>query len=537
MTRTAKTAPPETLAAALAAIAGADHVQAGEAARTLYSQDVWREGAPVDLVASPANETECAAMVRACTDAGAPVYPRGGGMSYTAGYLADRPGGVCLDTTRMNRVLEINEAGMYVRVEAGCTWKTLHEALAPTGLRTPFWGPLSGVSSTIGGGVSQNNAFFGAGVHGPTADSVLSVSVALPDGAILRTGTASGETGAGTARPFFRHYGPDLTGLFCGDAGALGVKTEITLRLIPAPAHERWASFSFASRDACAAAMAAMGRTGLACELFAFDPGLTAVRMKRASLMSDAKTLGKVVTGQKNLMKGLAEGAKMALAGRSFLGEADFNLHVVTESHSKAGADDALRQLTQLAERAGGRSVEPTIPKVIRANPFTPLNNMIGPSAERWVPVHGIVAMDDGAACWAEIEALFASLKTRFDAHGVTTGFLVTTLSTTGFLVEPVFLWPDELFDLHRAHVETGYLKTLKPRPADPAATELVTEARAAVVDIFTRYGAAHFQIGRTYPLARTRSAPALALLRAIKAELDPDDMINPGALRLGETA
>lgn len=533
MTRPDEAATAGPLAATLSRIIGAGHVHAGDAARTLHSQDVWREGARVDLVASPASEAECTAVVKACADAQTPVFPRGGGMSYTGGYLADRPGGVCLDTTRMNRVIEISEAGMYVRVEAGCTWKALNEALAPTGLRTPFWGPLSGISSTIGGGVSQNNAFFGAGVHGPTADSVLSVSVALPGGAILRTGTASGETGAGPARPFLRHYGPDLTGLFCGDAGALGVKTEITLRLIPAPAHERWASFSYPDRDSCAAAMASMGRTGLACELFAFDPGLTAVRMKRASLMSDARTLSKVVTGQKTLMKGLAEGAKMALAGRSFLGEADFNLHVVTESHSKAGADDAMRDLTDIATRAGGRSVEPTIPKVIRANPFTPLNNMIGPAAERWVPVHGIVAMDDGPACWAEIEALFASLKPRFDAHGVTTGFLVTTLGTTGFLVEPVFLWPDELFDLHRVHVEAGYLKGLTPRPADPAATELVADARTAVVDIFTRYGAAHFQIGRTYPLARTRSAPALALLRAVKAALDPHDMINPGALRL----
>ncbi|MCC5996537.1 MAG: FAD-binding oxidoreductase [Oceanicaulis sp.] len=76
MTRTAEAATTETLAAALAAIAGADHVQAGEAARTLYSQDVWREGAPVDLVASPADEAECAAMVRACADAGAPGDPR-----------------------------------------------------------------------------------------------------------------------------------------------------------------------------------------------------------------------------------------------------------------------------------------------------------------------------------------------------------------------------------------------------------------------------------------------------------------------------
>ena len=75
--------------------------------------------------------------------------------------------------------------------------------------------------------------------------------------------------------------------------------------------------------------------------------------MKRAGLMSDAKTLGKVVSGQKNLLKGVAEGAKMALAGRTFLGEADFNLHFVTEGASKAGVDDAFRQLVEAFHEAG----------------------------------------------------------------------------------------------------------------------------------------------------------------------------------------
>jgi FAD/FMN-containing dehydrogenase len=517
----------------LAQIVGRDHVADADDARALYSQDVWSKGAEIDLVVSPADAAQCAAVVAACAAVGQTIYPRGGGMSYTAGYLASEPGGVSLDTARMDRVLEINKSDMYVRVEAGCTWKTLHEALSPTGLRPPFWGPLSGIFSTIGGGVSQNNAFFGAGTHGPTGESVLSVSVALPDGSILRTGTASGETAEGPAKPFFRHYGPDLTGLFCGDAGALGVKTEIALRLIPAPAHERWGSFSFSDREACARAMAALGRTNLACEVFGFDPGLTAVRMKRASLMSDAKTLGKVVTGQKNLLKGVAEGAKMALAGRSFMGDADFNLHFVTEGASKAGVDDAHRQLSALCEAENGKSVEPTIPKVIRANPFTPLNNMIGPNAERWVPVHGVVAMGDGPACWSEIEAYFQTLKERFAAHDVTTGTLITTLSTTGFLIEPVFLWPDDLFELHEISVEAGYLKSLKRKPSNPAATELVAEARKGVVDIFVRHGAAHFQVGRTYPLSQTRSAPALALLKALKAHLDPHSLINPGALGL----
>lgn len=513
---------------------GRDNVADGAEARALYSQDVWTRGAPIDAVVSPLTVESAAEAVRLCADTGTPIYPRGGGMSYTSGYLADTPGGVCLDTARLDRVIEINAADMYVRVEAGCTWKTLHEALAGTGLRPPFWGPLSGISSTIGGGVSQNNAFFGAGAHGPTSESVLSVSVALPDGSILRTGTASGETPEGPAKPFFRHYGPDLTGLFCGDAGALGVKLEVTLKLIPAPAHERWASFSFADRNACATAMAALGRTGLACEVFGFDPGLTAVRLKRASLMSDAGTLAKVVTGQKNLIKGMAEGAKMALAGRSFLADADFNLHFVAEGASKAGVDDAHKTLSKLCEAEGGRSVEPTIPKVIRAHPFTPLNNMIGPNAERWVPVHGIVAMSDGPACWADIEALFETYAERFKAHDVTTGTLITTLGTTGYLIEPVFLWPDELFALHEASVERGYLKGLKRKPSNSDATALVAEARKAVVDVFTRNGAAHFQVGRTYPLSETRSAPALALLKALKAALDPDGVINPGALGLG---
>ncbi|MFW5659973.1 MAG: FAD-binding oxidoreductase [Oceanicaulis sp.] len=517
----------------LVQIVGREHVAAGEEARALYSQDVWTRGAPVDLVVTPHDAAQCAAVVAACAEAGRPVYPRGGGMSYTKGYLADTPGGVSLDTAAMDRVIEINTADMYVRAEAGCTWKTLHDALASTGLRPPFWGPLSGLSSTIGGGVSQNNAFFGAGTHGPTAESVLSVSVALPDGSILKTGTASGETGEGAAKPFFRHYGPDLTGLFCGDAGALGVKTEIVLKLIPAPQYERWGSFSFADRGACARAVAALARTNLACEVFGFDPGLTAVRMKRAGLMSDAKTLSKVVSGQKNLLKGVAEGAKMALAGRNFLGEADFNLHFVTEGASQAGVDEACRTLSEICEAEGGRRVEPTIPKVIRANPFTPLNNMIGPNAERWVPVHGVVALSEGPACWGEIEAYFNSLRDRFGRHDVATGTLITTLGTTGYLIEPVFLWPDDLFELHETSVEGRYLKSLKRKPADPAATDLVAEARAGVVRIFTRYGAAHFQVGRTYPLSETRSAPALALLRALKAHLDPRNLINPGALGL----
>lgn len=71
---------------------------------------------------------------------------------------------------RMNRVVEINTDEMNVIVEAGCTWKALHEALAPLGVQTPYWGPLSGAYATVGGALSQNSLFHGSGVGGTAAE-------------------------------------------------------------------------------------------------------------------------------------------------------------------------------------------------------------------------------------------------------------------------------------------------------------------------------------------------------------------------------
>lgn len=524
----ADTAALTSLADRLVQIVGPAHVAQDESTRALMSEDIWAKGGLAAVVVAPADREELARVVATTTAAGAAILPRGGGMSYTGGYTAKDAGGVVLDMRRMDRVT-VNPANMIVTVEAGATWLQLHETLKPHGLRTPFWGPLSGISSTIGGGLSQNNAFFGAGVHGPTGESVVSVTVVLADGSIVRTGTAARNGGA----PFFRHDGPDMTGVFVGDSGAFGVKADATFRLIPRPEHEAWLSFSFQDRASCARAMADVGRLGVASELFGFDPSLARIRMRRASLLADAGTLAKVVTAQKNLVEGVKEGARMALAGRSFLDDADFSLHAIVEGRSKAGVEADAAALRAAMKKHGAREVENTIPKVMRAAPFTPLNNVLGPGGERWAPVHGIVPMSEGDAAWAAIDAMFESMRDRLDAHGVITGYLVTTLATTGYLIEPVFFWPEERFVIHEATVEGHYLPKLATHAANPAATAVVTEARRNVVDIFSRFGGAHFQIGRTYPFAQTRAPEALALLRAVKAAVDPANRMNPGALGL----
>lgn len=518
------------IAPILKQILGPDGFSDDPATIELMSQDIWMKGEDAAFVAAPETVEQLQAAVRAAHERGIALNPRGGGMSYTKAYTPDRAGVGMLDFSRLDEIVEINTGDMYVTVEAGCTWATLHQALTAKHVRTPFWGPLSGLTSTIGGGLSQNNAFFGAGKYGSTGDSVLSVAVVLADGTLVRTGTG----GTANGKPFWRHYGPDLTGLFVGDAGTLGYKAEITFRLIPLPEHEDWASYEFENRDQCAAAMAALMREDIACEIFGFDPNLTKVRMARASLMSDAKALTNVMKNQGSFFKALKEGAKVAMAGRGFMDDANYTLHFSVEGRSKAGVAEEIAILKTIAQDHGGKPIENSIPKIIRANPFGPLNNMLGPQGERWVPIHGIVAPNDGEACLRDLEEGFDAMRTDLDKHSILTGALLTSLGTTGYLIEPVFIWPEELFAIHEASVEADYLAKLPRHKPNPEATAMVQKAREFVLETFSRYGAAHFQIGRTYPYKEGRDPDAFALLEAIKTALDPDGRINPGALGLG---
>lgn len=511
-------------------IIGSEHMSDDKALRELFSQDIWAVGETADFVISPENTQQLSNAVKLAARENVRLNPRGGGMSYTKGYIPSKDNTAILDFTRMNKILEINADDRYVTVQAGVTWEQLYTALKPLGLRTPFWGPLSGISSTIGGGISQNNAFFGAGTHGTSTESVTSITVVLADGTIVKTGTA----GSKGAKPFYRHYGPDLTGLFMGDAGALAFKAEITLRLIPLPQCESSASFEFDKKDEWVKTQVEMGRLGLACELFGFDPNLQAVRMKRASLIADVKSLKNVITKQKGgLIKGLKEGAKVALAGRSYMDDVAYSVHFMVEGHSDAEVKAKIDTLKSLAKKHGGEEIENSIPKIMRANPFGPLNNILGPQGERWVPIHGIVAMGDGQACLADIEALFASMKDRFEQHEIITGYLLTTMSTNGFLIEPVFIWPEEIHPIHEKTVDPAVLKRAKKFASNPDATDCVKRTRQGIINIFAKYGAAHFQIGRTYPYRDNREENAWALLDGIKSLLDPNRTINSGSLGL----
>ena len=523
----------EALAERLIQIVGRENLGAGLDQRRLNSQDIWSVSAfVVDMVVTPRSLDDLCKVVETITAAGYAIAPRGSGMSYTSAYIPTTERTVSLDLSKMNRVLDVNGDDMTVTVEAGCTWAALDQALAPKGLRTPFWGPMSGLTSTVGGGLSQLNAMFGAGHYGTSSESVIGLAVVLADGRVLRTG--AGQKGHA---PFYRNYGPDLAGLFCGDAGVFGVKAEITLRLMRRPQHDGQVSFAFDSGPELLSAMAAMARAGIASEMCAFDPGLTKVRLKRASMSADVKVLGALIAKENSLGKGLMSAAKTVIGGRSFIEAQEYSVHVICEGRSKAGVAEDLDAARAIAQGRGGREIENTIGKVIRANPFPPLNSMVGPEGERWAPVHGIASLSTAPVLFERLEVLFAEMAPEFETHGVYTGYLFTSLSTNALIVEPVFYWPDRRQPLIDASVEPDHLARLPVLPENPSATAVVTEARRRVIEICAEIGCAHFQIGRSYPYLESRDQASADLLKTIKATLDPTSALNPGGLGLEATA
>ena len=491
------------------------------AALALFGQDVFSRGHTPAAIVRPATVGQlCAAVARAHA-AGQAVVARGGGMSYTSGYLPDEAGALLIDMGGLNRVVSINEADMMVTVEAGCTWADLYAALHPRGLRTPLWGTLSGIRATVGGGVSQNGLFWGAN-RGTMAQSALSFDVVLADGTLLATGPK-------VVRPF----GPDLTGLFASDCGAFGIKARVTLPLEYDAAAFAYGSFAFETPAGFAAAVSEIARRRLASECFGFDPFLQAQRMKRDSLGNDAKALVGMMKAQGGFWKGLKEGAKVVAAGRSFLDDARFSIHTVCEGRIQAAADADLAAIRAIVTANGGREVENTIPKVLRANPFPNVNSMLGPSGERWVPVHGIVNHSRALETIQTIIALYDANAAEMEKLNVGAGYMFVAAGSTGFLIEPVFFWPDAYDLLHENAVEPAHLAKLTRFPVNPPARALVERLRAEIIAIFGRMGGMHMQIGRAYPLQQRLDPEAWKLVAAVKTTVDPDRRMNPGVLGL----
>jgi len=512
----------------LHALLGQQHVITDVAEREFYSTDIYHSGETALAVVRPGSSADVAQIVQLCAASGVAVVPRGGGASYTDGYAPAEKDSILIDTSRMNRILELNERDSYVVVEVGVTWATLNETLAAKGLRTPFFGPFSGLAATIGGSLSQNSVTWGTGVFGVSGETTLGVEVVLGDGRIVRTGS----WGAANGVPFMRSYGPDLTGLFMGDCGALGVKTAVALRLMRRNEFVMGLSFGFPDFASLAKGMEAAAKEGLNLTNFGLDPALQQGQLGKADRATAIQSALAVWKTSRGIGDGLKQLIKMALAGRRFLDGAVFSAHWIVDGLDDASCRAAVARLRGVLQPYGAE-VAATVPTVAHAMPFMPLYNVRSPLGERWVPIHGLLPFSRVEAFRAELASYYAEHEADMKRLKIRYGAMFMTVATNAFLYEPVFYWEDGYNVAQSRLMPEGYQATLPQFPENPEGRALVDKMKHGIADIFQRHGAAHLQIGKFYPYLRGRDPNTAALIRNLKQLVDPQRRLNPGALGL----
>ena len=515
------------LAARLADLVGAANVIDDAAERAYYAHDIAGPAPhPAHLVVRPPSVDATLASVAAITGAGHALTVRGGGHSYTGGYGPTRPDTVILDMSALDRVVEIDEADGWVIAEAGCTWRTLHEALAPTGRRTPFFGPLSGIVATVGGAASQNAAFFGSARHGPMSRTVLGLDVVRADGSLMRLGSV-GDTG------FARDFGPDAVGLFLGDGGALGVKVRIAMRLVPVPAALRFASFAFESFGAAIDAQIALAGTDAISESYGFDAG-THENLRRAgfTIGEGAAALRDVARAGGGRSGGIAAAARSAAGVRRAVGETRNSLHLVIEGTSEAAVAEARDGIAACAGRHGGTEIPDTIPRITRSRPFRPLKALLGPEGEAWLPMHGLLPLSRARAGLQAAEDRLAAHEDEMRELGIRVARLTTTVGER-LLLEPQFFWPDALSPFHLRAVTDAQRRQYADRPPNEEARARAHALRTALVEALAAHGATHYQIGTYYPYLDRLDPGQRRLIESLKRTLDPKNLVSPGVLGL----
>jgi D-lactate dehydrogenase (cytochrome) len=416
-----------------------------------------------DAVVFVETTEEAAALLALCNRHRVPVVPFGAGTSLE-GHVTPVRGGISLDLSRMRRVIEVHQEDMDCRVEAGVTREQLNTYLRDQGL---FFPVDPGSECTIGGMCATRASGTNAVRYGTIRENVLGLTVALADGRIIQTG--------GRVRKSSTGY--DLTRLFIGSEGTLGVITEIALRLHGIPEAIAAATCQFATLAGAVSSVIAVMQAG--------------IPVARIELLDDVQMEASIAFSK--------------LSGLELLPTLFFEFH-----GSPASVAEQARQAEEIALSFG---------------------------AERFAAAEDSSAR---AHLWkARHDAYWAALALKPGWRGLTTDAIVPIsrlaeavlgaqedIAASG-LIAPIL-----------GHVGDGNFHTVIMVPPEPGGIERAWALERKIVARALALGGSSsgehgVGIGKREFIVREHGEGAIAVMRAIKTTLDPRSILNPGKIFL----
>jgi len=438
-----------------------DRVSTGDAVRDHHSRgESHHHGVLPDAVVFPTSTADVQAIVQACAAADCPMTAFGAGSSLE-GHVVPLRRGVSIDLSRMNRVLRLSVEDLDVTVEAGVTRKQLEKHLQSTGL----WFPLDpGADATIGGMAATRASGTTAVRYGTMRDAVMGLTVVTADGRAIRTGTRARKSSAGY----------DLTRLFVGAEGTLGIITEVTLRLHGRPEAVASATCWFDSIDEAVNSVITIVQLG--------------IPVARVELLDETQM--EAVNRHSHLNRPLAPTLFFEFHGLS---------DAAVEEHAKATGEI-------VAEHGGHEFARAVTPEE---------------RAKLWQARH---------------DAYYAALALRPGSRGWTTDVCVPISRLAECIRETkADLADSPLVGPLVGHVGDGNFHLVMPvnpeSEPEMAAAEHLTDrlvARALAMG-GTCSGEHGVGIGKMRFLEAEHGREALDVMRAIKTALDPRNLMNPG--------
>jgi alkyldihydroxyacetonephosphate synthase len=464
------------LEAALVAAIGRHHVTTEPQRRDGYVADTYwpalhaqAAGTPMarpDVVVLPRTDGDVVAVLGVAAAHRAPVVPWGGGSGSQGGALPIR-GGIVVDLRGMDGVLEVDERSLTVTAEAGVNGRRLEAELNDRGLMLPHY-PASVDLATVGGYLAARGSGVLSTRYGKIEDLVLSLRVATPAGGLIDT------------VPVPRHaVGPELTQLFVGSEGTLGIITRATLSIVPLPAARRFAVVSFPS---VSAGIDAIRRTLAA----GHRPSVVRMYDEHATRLAFSPVVGEELSGVYTVLAFEGEPESAALEERRTL---------------------------EIAREAGAEVLGPELGQRWWDRRY----DFYRPPHQPELPA--IWGTLDVVATYSRIEAVYEALRAAvrepYAADGLELRMHFSHWYPWGTMIYGRFVVPDGGPDAVALH--------------DRIWKDGMTAALAAGGVMNDHHGVG-LKLG---PYMRRQHGAALDTMRLIKAALDPGGVMNPGKLDL----